>query len=56
MKKELTFVAKSCYNHDNTVFDSDRYALLVINQCINHLEENGMVEAADELKSYFGVE
>ena len=56
MRKELTFLAKSCYNHDNTVLDTDRYAVLVINQCITYLEENDMVDAADELKSYFGVE
>lgn len=55
MKKLLTFLAKSCYNSDGT-FDSDRYAVLVINRCISHLEETGECDAADELKSYFGVE
>ena len=64
MTDRIDTLAKQCWSHriDGTLidghlhFDHCRFAELIIRECCQKLENDGMVEVAMELKQHFGVE
>jgi hypothetical protein len=64
MTDRIDTLAKQCWSHriDGTLidghlhFDHRRFAELIIRECCQKLENDGMVEVAMELKQHFGVE
>lgn len=40
----------------NQSFDIERFAELIVKECAQKLEDDGMVEVAMEIKEHFGVE
>lgn len=66
MKERIQELALQCgawnqvYMHKsllmNEHFDIEKFAELIVRECANKLENDGMVEVAMELKEHFGVE
>lgn len=40
----------------NQSFDTEKFAELIVKECCQKLEDDGMVEVAMEMKHHFGVE
>lgn len=44
------------YNPENRETKLDKFAELIVRECCQKLENDGMVEVAMEMKEHFGVE
>ena len=54
-KQCLTEVKDQHGNWINYHFDENKFAELIVRECCQKLENDGMVEVAMELKQHFGV-
>ena len=54
-KQCLTEVKDQHGNWINYHFDENKFAELIVRECCQKLENDGMVEVAMELKEHFGV-
>ena len=63
MNERIIELRKQCITevkdqHDNWInyhFDENKFAELIVRECCQKLENDGMVEVAMELKQHFGV-
>jgi hypothetical protein len=66
VNKRIEQLAEQCWVHTNEPlfaaksphweFDRQKFAELIVRECCQKLENDGMVEVAMEIKEYFGVE
>ncbi len=51
------FAAQSLVEHDGElIFSKEKFAELIVRECCQKLEDDGMVEVAIEMKQHFGVD
>ena len=65
MNERIEQLAEQCWIHTNEPlfgaksphweFDRQKFAELIVRECAQKLEDDGMVEVAMEIKEYFGV-
>lgn len=55
MHERIKQLAIECYNPYSN-FDTEKFGKLVVLECCQKLENDGMVEVAIELKQHFGIE
>lgn len=55
MNERIKQLAVECYS-PYTNFDHEKFAELIVRECAQKLENDGMVEVAMEIKQHFGVE
>ena len=59
MNERIKLLAKQCWDErpeGQLHFDSEKFAELIVRECCQKLENDGMVEVAMELKEHFGVD
>ena len=51
------FAAQSLVEHEGElIFSKEKFAELIVRECCQKLEDDGMVEVAIEMKQHFGVD
>ncbi len=51
------FAAQSLVEYDGElIFSKEKFAELIVRECCQKLEDDGMVEVAIEMKQHFGVD
>jgi hypothetical protein len=58
MNERIKELAEQCWDKrlDGLHFDQEKFAKLIVKECCQKLEDDGMVEVAMEMKQHFGVE
>jgi len=59
MNERINELEKQCWEerkYGPAWFDQEKFALLIVRECCEKLENDGMVEVAMEIKQHFGVE
>ena len=58
MNDRIRELASQCWDRrlDGMHFDQEKFAELIVKECCQKLENDGMVEVAMEIKEHFGVE
>ena len=58
MNERIKKLASRCWDRrlDGMHFDQEMFAELIVKECCQKLENDGMVEVAMEIKEHFGVE
>lgn len=58
MNERIRELANQCWDErlDGMHFDQEKFAELIVRECCQKLENDGMVEVAMEMKEHFGVE
>ena len=56
MNERIKELEKQCWNHQTNHLDTKKFAELIVKECAQKLENDGMVEVAMEIKDHFGIE